>query len=214
MTPAEPEIPEQADDNSPDIPHRRTTHARWTLTQQAFDKLLVHFSPNREEAGQQYESVHLKLVRYFQKQSIDSAENRADVVMNRVARRIDEGIQIDNVPAYAFRVAYLVFLEALKEPAHAEIDAATGPAIQIQPEFEDPEQDPRLHCFDLCLEKLSGEQRGLILHYYREEGQSKIQLRKRLADRLKISLDALRIRAHRIRKSLEECITKCLGQTA
>jgi hypothetical protein len=52
--------------------------------------------------------------------------------------------------------------------------------------------------------------REIILSYYQDERRAKIDRRKRLAEQLKISLDALRIRAHRIRKGLEKCIASCL----
>ena len=46
--------------------------------------------------------------------------------------------------------------------------------------------------------------------YYQEERRAKIELRQELADSLQIPLNALRIRAHRIRARLEQCITQCM----
>jgi len=80
--------------------------------------------------------------------------------------------------------------------------------------FEHSEQERRQHCIDQCISKLTTENRELILEYYREEGRAKIDLRKQLADGLRIPLNALRIRAHRIRTYLESCIAKCLAQMA
>jgi hypothetical protein len=50
-----------------------------------------------------------------------------------------------------------------------------------------------------------------VLQYYQEEKRAKIEHRKRLAERLGIELNALRIRAYRIRAELYECIRLCLG---
>ena len=61
---------------------------------------------------------------------------------------------------------------------------------------------------------LPPESRELILEYYQEDRRAKIQLRQQLADRLHIPLNALRIRTHRIRMSLEECIKSCLQSYA
>lgn len=212
MTPAESQPPERSRHDSSGQPQRRTTQAQWTLTQEALEKLLACLSPDPDKAARQYVALEMKMVRYFEKQKIDAAETRTDDVFNRVARRIEEGKQIENVTAYAYRVAYLVFLEASKEPDHVEIDPEQGPHITPEPLFEDSEPDRRQNCFDSCLEKLTSDNRELILGYYQEDGRTKIEFRKWLAARLKISLDALRIRAHRIRKSLEECIAECLGQ--
>ncbi len=64
--------------------------------------------------------------------------------------------------------------------------------------------------FETCLKKLSDDSRELIVAYYREQRRAKIKLRKELAERLGIPLNALRIRAHRIRTKLEDCVVNCL----
>lgn len=212
MTPADSQSPEQARHDSSGQPQRRTTQAKWTLTQEALEKLLACLSPDRDEAARQYVVLGMKIVRYFEKEQIDAAETRADDVLNRVARRIAEGKQIDNVIAYAFRVAYLVFLEARKEPDLVELNPEQTPQVAPAPLFEDSEADRRQDCFDSCLKKLSSANRELVLGYYQEDGGAKIEFRKWLAARLRISLVALRIRAHRIRKNLEQCIAECLGE--
>lgn len=212
MTPAEPKAPERAQHDSSTQPQRRTTQAQWTLTPEALEKLLACLSPDRDEAARQYVALEMKMVRYFEKQKVDAAETRADDVLNRVARRIAEGKQIDNAIAYAFRVAYLVFLEATKEPDHVEIDPEHAPQVNSAPLFEDSEADRRQNCFDSCLKKLTSDHRELVVGYYQEDGGAKIEFRKWLAGTLDISLVALRIRAHRIRKNLEECIAECLGE--
>jgi hypothetical protein len=52
----------------------------------------------------------------------------------------------------------------------------------------------------------------LVLEYYRQERKAKIDHRKLLAAELGIAVNALRIRAHRIRRSLEQCVHTCLEQ--
>jgi DNA-directed RNA polymerase specialized sigma24 family protein len=190
----------------------KKSRGKWSLTQEAFDKLLAAFSQDREEAARQYEALRSKLIRFFEWRGIALAEARADEVLNRVARRIDEGQQVDNVVAYAYRVAYLVFLEALKEPELIDLDQETIQPLTNEQTFEDAEHERRQRCFDRCLEGLTVGNGKTILSYYQEERGAKIERRRNLADQLKISLDALRIRVHRIRKGLEECITNCLQQ--
>jgi DNA-directed RNA polymerase specialized sigma24 family protein len=188
------------------------SRSEWSLTQEAFEKLLAAFSPDRDAAARQYEALRTKLIRFFEWRAVGLADDRADETLNRVTRRIDQGREIDNVVAYAYRVAYLVFLEALREPELTDIDQETIHPSTVEPQFEDPEHEPRQSCFDRCLEGLTSENRKIILSYYQDERRAKIQLRKNLADQLKISLDALRIRTHRIRKGLEECIKSCMRQ--
>jgi DNA-directed RNA polymerase specialized sigma24 family protein len=80
----------------------------------------------------------------------------------------------------------------------------------VRPKVDDSGPEPRLECLDHCLAALSSDSRQLIMDYYQEERRAKIELRQQLAKKLSIPLNALRIRAHRIRASLEKCVTKCV----
>ena len=184
------------------------------LSQQAFDKLLNRFSTDREQAGFQYETTRRKLVRFFLSRSVDSADSYADETINRVARRIDEGQTIDNLPGYFYGVARMVFKEINKQKDHASVPLEDAPQSLRQKAPEPVEPDLRLLCFDRCLEALTLESRQLILEYYEEQGRAKIERRQQLANRLKIPLNALRIRAHRIRVGLEQGIRQCLQEYA
>jgi DNA-directed RNA polymerase specialized sigma24 family protein len=88
---------------------------KWSLTTQAFEKLLNAFSLDREEGAAKYEVIRQKLIRYFEWRSIAQADEYADETINRVARRIDEGQQIENLSGYFYGVARMVSKEALKE---------------------------------------------------------------------------------------------------
>jgi len=183
-----------------------TGKSKWTLTKQAFDKLLAAFSSDRDEAANQYQLMQHKLVRYFEVRGLDSAEDLADETINRVARKIDEGTKIENLNGFFFGVAHNVGREPRPKPTPLD----DLPPRLMQQESQVCEPDPRLECFDRCITKMPKENQSLIMDYYREERRKKIELRQQLADTLRIPLNALRIRAHRIRKGLEECIFNCL----
>ncbi|HET9711148.1 MAG TPA: sigma-70 family RNA polymerase sigma factor [Pyrinomonadaceae bacterium] len=187
---------------------------KWILTQDALEKLLNSFSPDRDQAAADYELMRRKLVRFFEWRGIDAADDHTDETINRVARRIDEGQAIDNLKSYFYGVARMVYLEALRDREHAPI--ALDDAIQdLRKEItQEIEQDPRVVCLDRCLESLPPQNRYLIVNFYEEEKRAKIELRQDLADKFQISINALRIRAHRIRVNLEECITTCLQAPA
>lgn len=151
-----------------------------------------------------------KIVRFFEWRAIGSADDYTDETFNRVARRIDEGQQIDNLSKYLYAVARLVVMEALKSRERAPVPLADDPAQVSKPAPVTLDADARLMCLDRCLESLTPNNQKLIIEYYQEEGRTKIELRQQLADRMQIPLNALRIRAHRIRMGLEKCITNCL----
>lgn len=187
---------------------------KWVLTQDAFEKLLNSFSRDRDDAAAQYEMTRRKLVRFFEWRAIAAADEHADETINRVARRIDEGQKIDNLRSFFYGVARMVFMEALREREHAPValDEALHDLREDTPKEIDP--DPRVVCFDRCLDSLPAQSRDLIVNYYQEERRAKIELRQELADKLQIPMNALRIRAHRIRVNLEKCITTCLQAPA
>jgi hypothetical protein len=62
------------------------------------------------------------------------------------------------------------------------------------------------------LELLTPEDREMIITYYRGERATKIRNRKQLADRTGLGENALRIRTHRIRVRLAQCVEGCLNQ--
>ena len=82
----------------------------------------------------------------------------------------------------------------------------------VEPQFEDIEYEQRQRCFDSCLGELPIKNRKIILVYYEGVRRTKIERRKKLAEQLQISLDALRIRTHRIRKGLRGMYSRCLQQ--
>jgi RNA polymerase sigma factor (sigma-70 family) len=191
-----------------------TEKAKWSLTKEAFDKLLNAFSSDRNEAAAKYEHYRRKLLRFFEWRGIEPADEYADETYNRVARRIDEGQKIDNLISYLYAVARLVFMEALKNRQRAPVALDDAPQSMRQRAPEQVEPDARVLCLDRCLDALPPENRTLIIDYYQEERRAKIELRQELADRLNIPLNALRIRAHRIRNTLEQCINQCMELSA
>ncbi len=190
-----------------------TTPAKkeWVLTKEAFDSFLARLDRDRDRAGEKYESVRLKLLKYFQWRGSDSSDAEADETLNRVARRIEEGENVYNLNGYIYGVAKMVYAEGMKlRSRKQELDEASDlEAIPV--EEEDPEVVERRRCLERCLGHLGAEDRETITEYYQFEKGNKIEHRKKLAVRFGISPNALRIRAHRNRVNLETCVRKCLG---
>jgi DNA-directed RNA polymerase specialized sigma24 family protein len=181
------------------------------LTQQAFDRFLACIDADRERAGQKYETLRCKLVKFFEWRACAvAAVDLTDETLNRVACRISQGEIVRDISNYAYGVARMIYLEKMKELKREE---AARENVPTETDPEDPRATERLECFENCLQKLSDENRKLIVAYYQEQRRAKIKLRKELAERLGIQLNALRIRAHRIRTKLEDCVMNCLQQS-
>src|SRR5262249_30866670 len=66
-----------------------------------------------------------------------------------------------------------------------------------------------LACLESCTGKLDPASRDLIIRYYHGKERVKIENRRQMAADLGISVNALSIRACRIRDKLEDCVKKC-----
>jgi DNA-directed RNA polymerase specialized sigma24 family protein len=192
----------------------------WVLTREAFDRLLAQLDPDRERAGEKYEEIRRKLMKFFQWRGCARPEEYTDRTIDRVMRRITEGVELRVKDPYLYfhGVALNVLREHWKEPEREqasleEIQPSHSPAhhpIELaEQELERLEKEKWLECLNQCLQHLPPESLSLITEYHQSEKRGKIEGRKTLAERLKIPLNALRIRAYRIRGELEKCVNKC-----
>ena len=192
------------------------TRQRWQLDERAFERLLAVLDPDREAAGVKYEAIRARLLRLFEWRGCRTPESLADETIDRVSRRIDSGeeIQSEEPTAYFYGVARNVLKEYWTERKKEARSEAEMRVSERSPEGEsDPDQeelDVRLNCLDRCLASLPAESRELITRYYRSEKGEKISERMDLAKGLEIAPGTLRIRAHRIRRTLEDCVNKCM----
>lgn len=181
--------------------------AHWDFNQESFDRLLSWLDPELSLAGQRYEIIRRKLILIFASQGFAFPEEMADDCINRVMRKLPEiEAHYQGSPeAYFCGVAKIIALEWRRKGLPIEIPSIEG----ISPEVEQ-----RLACLDQCLGKLPDKSREVVMEYYQQEKQAKIDHRAALAHKLGIAANALRIRAHRIRQQLERCVLECLRQQA
>jgi len=183
---------------------------KWTLTQEAFDRLLVALGGDRDSAAQKYLEIRTNLVRFFEWRGCSFPEDHADETINRIAKRVGEGEEILNYSGYAVGVARLLLLEINKGRQREQLALAEiGQTSEAYEEKDDGEH--RLVCLRSCLETLTTDNRALILQYYQGEKGEKIQNRKKLMDQFGIPVNTLRMRALRLREKLQSCVEECVG---
>jgi DNA-directed RNA polymerase specialized sigma24 family protein len=165
--------------------------------------LLAFLDTDRDKAGEIYDEIRIKLVKIFTCRGSPTPEDQADETMNRVSRKIGEIAHsyVGDPRLYFYGVARNVFRESVRKKPHV-------PPMPDPPSAEEKEAEQV--CLDQCMEKLTPTNRQVILEYYTSERREKIERRKALAERLGIASNGLRIRAHRIRKSLAKCVFDCL----
>ena len=192
----------------------------WTLTPDSFNKLLTLLGSKGADAGQEYERIRRRLIRFFEWQLCnDDPEALADESINRVAKALDEGKEVWSKDPLSF--FYGVARNVLKEDRRRKetvvlepLTWAPDPSAQVITFPLEPSQDEDLSCLDTCADDLAQSDRDLIIGYYFGEKAAKIQQRKELARQLDITMNALRIRAHRIRTELETCVAGCVERRA
>ena len=182
---------------------------KWVLDGDAFHRLLASLDPDPARAALKYEVLRKKLVMLFLGRGSREAEDNADETLDRVSRRIAEGEVLDDVTRFAHGVARRVHSECLRRErrqrrARQALVAAPRPA----PSPVDSE--PGIECIRLCIDRLPSADRTLIVEYYDESGRALQAQRRESAARLGISPSTLRLRAFRIRRSLEDCTRDCM----
>lgn len=192
------------------------------MDQEGFDKLLTQFDPDVNRAGEEYEFVRRGMIKYFECHGCASAFELADETIDRIARKIVEGVQIQEgkLHAYCYGVARNVFHEHLRRPDRDQ------PAIELLPPHRHPSEDPielsrrrseqselerRLVCLEVCVNLLPPEARKIMLSYYEGKRGARIRNRKLLAETIGVEMNSLRLRVHRVREKLEACLIDCLA---
>jgi DNA-directed RNA polymerase specialized sigma24 family protein len=178
----------------------------WVLTQESFDALLDWLDPEREQAGQKYEDIRRRLIKIFTCRGCCEPEDLTDETINRVINKLKEieSSFTGDRAHYFYGVANKVHMEYLRRKPVASPPLRVTNSDEVESEFK---------CLERCMEQLTPGNRMLVIQYYQEEKKAKIDHRKVLAGQLGIAVNALRIRAYRIRATLQECVRNCLERT-
>jgi RNA polymerase sigma factor (sigma-70 family) len=180
------------------------------------DEILAWLHPDREVAADLYLQLRDDLANIFKWRGCNDLEGLTDDVIDRVAKKLHEvrPTYVGDPRHYFSAVANNVAKEALKK---TKTQVSLGGVDLADPRAADDKEEraeERDECLQLCLQKLSAENRKLILSYYAKEKQAKIDHRSELAQRFGMSVETLRVKVYRIRKSLHKCIERCLKSKA
>lgn len=186
------------------------------IPSESLEEILAWLNPDREVAAAIYVQLRHDLAKTFLWRGCSDPEGLTDEVFDRVAKKVREvkPTYKGDARLYFRAVANnLVKEEIKKKKTHLsldDVDALEQPEAQI----EDETMADREDCLQSCLQVLSADKRELILAYYAKEKQAKIDHRIELARRFGKSVETLRVKVHRIRGSLEQCIERCLERKA
>jgi DNA-directed RNA polymerase specialized sigma24 family protein len=140
---------------------------------------------------------------FFERRGCRVPAELSDETINRVARKVEEGVQINDVFKFSYGVARLVLLEHWNDPKR-EWDQLDERLSSSKSDREPDEHS--LECMEKCLQALPLEERDLIVNNCIIDKKGKEDLARSLG----LTLNALRIRVFRIRTKLHACREKCL----
>ena len=173
-------------------------------------------SDRNREAEDRCAEILRKLVLFFAGRRCPNPEDLAMETVLRVASKCRE---VD-VSSYADRAGY--FFGVARNVVHEEHRSGVRESRGLEAflrEISRTSGDPDAwkdaeaaqSCLEQCLAALPDHARQLILRYYSKAGAAKVTAHRALADEFAKSVNALRIEAHRIRRTLQQCVFSCMA---
>ena len=174
---------------------------------------LSWLSPASEAEGAAvYEAARRRLILFFASRQCAEPETLTDQTLDVAMRKVAEIPPEASPLAYLIGIAKNVHRDYLREQQREEVRRQVSSSLIAPPEPRDLEA--RHGCLENCLTELPADERALVLAYYRESKQQKIDVRKELAERAGLTLNALRNRVFRLNQRLALCVTDCLAHNA
>lgn len=185
-----------------------------SLSKTEFAQFLLTLDQNQEQAAEKYVALRSRLEKFFEWRDCENTEELTDIVFDRVIKKITEGEKIENAEAFCVSVAKFVLLENRREVLqNKEFDENSRKSAFDMDHYESSEIDELRHkqfkCLDECLAKLPDDKRKLIIEYFDTDEKTLIPKRQRLAKKVGINLNSLRIRVSRLKTKLENCTREC-----
>lgn len=193
------------------------------LDQISLDELLRWLDRDRDKAGQKYEQIRRSLIKFFTGRGCRCPEDLADETLSRVAHKAAGlATTYQGDPSFYFygvaKNVHREYLRMLARESGSEVQEVQDKSELVEWSSHRSEIDEfketRVQCLSKCLRTLPDEQRHLVVSYYENETNKKIANRKSLAERRQMSVNALRLQAHRLRQSLRKCVGQCMNPRA
>jgi DNA-directed RNA polymerase specialized sigma24 family protein len=178
-----------------------------------FESLLRRLDADRDHAGQKYEDLRRRLIRFFGWNDCFPEEDLADETFDRVALKVASE-EIHDILRFTWGVARNVAREFHKRiptvdigdlPPHKSPHTGNTELMIINAAV----RRRRLQCLHQCMQGLSAGERELFLEY--EYYTDRPQNTAKLAARLELTVGALQTKAHRIKHRVEMCARKCFA---
>jgi len=174
------------------------------ITPESFASLLTALG-DTPQVGTHYEQLRSKLIFFFSRNLLQFPEDLADEVLDRLAHRLSQGIEIASVEAFALGIARHVAQEQNNRRNQPQgVDNAFFDNVPAH--SATPSNEEEIVRMERCLRKLASSEARLLRGYYLSIANDAIQARKNLAKNLGVSAITLRQRVFLARQKLRTCM--------
>jgi DNA-directed RNA polymerase specialized sigma24 family protein len=187
--------------------HRVNSKNRQTVGREALARFLESLSPNVKEADLRYIRLHERLVRFFRLKGIPDPESAADETIDRAALKIISGTPVPDADKYCLGIARNLTKERYRR-AQRE-NSVFLKFIENLPDAANEQVERIYRILKPCFEQLTSEEQELLEAYCQViEGRARAEHRRHLAEIMKTTVLALRMRVTRLRSILTDCVKK------
>jgi DNA-directed RNA polymerase specialized sigma24 family protein len=174
------------------------------LDKPVFERLFLLLEPGAQSTDAGFRRCRHKLVKFFAWRQCADPDDLADETISRLLKNIGRGLQIssNNPYSYVYAIAGNVFREYTRSRGKL---VSLGTLEEVR---EPTVPDAIDESYAYCLGQLEPAQRELLREYYLENNQP-----EDVAQKHKLSLNALRLQIHRIKLSLRRCKDNYKKQT-
>lgn len=162
--------------------------------------LLALFHPDPVEAEQLLEALRVRIIKLLRCRGCTEPDDVWGETVLIVMKKLVEGVRMENVSGFFWRVALVTYQSRrARTRVTLVIDDVPADVIAIPPRLRD---DVFLERLKACFQQLKALDRALIAAEVRGENRTD------LATRHGVRPATLRVRLHRARNSLRECLER------
>ena len=168
-----------------------------------------------EITREEFKRLRRKLLMFFRVKGCRDPEELVCETFFRFTKSAARGTEFKNLEAFLLGTARNVLREHFraKNKDQKILQAASESTMESGNESEGGEEEIRRgiesECMKLCLQKLSDDDRKLMVRYFKEEGILEEQ-RAKLSEKLGINIESLRVKISRKKRGLRDCYLKCM----
>lgn len=170
-----------------------------SIDQTIFDELFKLLEPEGASTESRFSQCRRKLFKFFVWRHCEDPESLADETIVRLLKNVNNGQMISSQRPYSY--VYAIASNVFHEYLRIRKKNVVLTDLSLSERAFTPGED---NCGSLCLKKLDPTKRELLVHYYLDNED-----RDKIAEEQLSSINALRLKIHRIKQELKRCCEEC-----